>query len=286
MILFWGSSYPGIRAGLTDYSPGSLALLRYTVASLCMLFIYYKKFRIRKIALTDALQAALLGVFGFAIYNVALNYGEITVSAGTASFIIAQVPVLLTVLAIVFRGDRLTARGWLGVTLCILGIGLISFGEEKDFHFDFGLLCVFISMLAGCVYSYYQKMLLSRLHPIEFTAYAIWGGTAAMLIYLPKLIVELPQASLHSTLSVIYIGIFPAAIAYLLWGYLSSVMNTSKAASFLYLVPPATVIIAWFWLREIPTEIVIFGGMIALLGAFLANRGAKSAEQPLTSNVS
>lgn len=280
MILFWASAYVGIRAGLTGYSPGSLALFRYLIASFCMLFIYLRVLRFRRIAILDVSRAVILGIFGFAIYNVALNYGEVTVTAGAASFIVAQMPILLTLLGVFRRGERLKLWGWLGVVISVIGVGLITLGEQEHFHFDFGILFIFIAMLSGFIYSYFQKILLLRMRPVEFSACAMWGGTAAMFIYLPQLIKELPTASWHATLSAIYIGIFPVAIGFILWSYIISMTSTSKAASFLYLIPPVAVIVGWFWLKEIPTTLVIIGGFVALLGAIMANRGVISFHVP------
>lgn len=39
-IVLWASAFIGIRIGLADYSPGALALLRFMIASLCLLIIY------------------------------------------------------------------------------------------------------------------------------------------------------------------------------------------------------------------------------------------------------
>ena len=39
-VVLWASAFVGIRIGLKGYSPGSLALLRYLIASASMIFIY------------------------------------------------------------------------------------------------------------------------------------------------------------------------------------------------------------------------------------------------------
>lgn len=273
MIILWGSAYVGIRAAAPDYSPGAMALLRYLVASICMIFIYGRSLKFRKISKRDLFLTGLLGIFGFSIYNVALNYGEITVSASIASFVVCQIPVLITLVAVIFFQDHLTMKGWLGTALCFLGIILMAFGEGHGWKIDFGIIYLLIAAIAGTIFSVFQKPLLLRVHPIEFTAYAIWIGTLAMIIYLPDLIREIPKANPISTLAVIYNGIFPAAIAYLLWGYILANMPSTKAAAFLYLVPFATLIIAAILLKEIPTGLAFSGGVAALIGAVLVHRG-------------
>lgn len=273
MIIFWAAAYVGIRAGLKGYSPGPMALFRYLVASVCMFFIYNHSLKFRRIAGRDLLSIAVLGVLGFAVYNIALNYGEISVPAGIASFIIAQIPVLITLFAVLFYQDRLTKFGWLGTAVSFFGILLIALSDRNNAHFTISVFYVLIATLSGSCYSILQKPLLKRLHPIEFTAIAIWFGTLAMLFYLPQLIREIPTAPLSATLAVIFNGIFPAAIAYILWSYVLSNLPITKAASFLYVVPIITTLMGAVWLKEIPSSLAITGGLIALLGAFLVNRG-------------
>ena len=50
----------------------------------------------------DLLAVALAGLCAFALYNVALNYGQLTASAGTASLIVATIPIFTAVLVFAF----------------------------------------------------------------------------------------------------------------------------------------------------------------------------------------
>ena len=67
----------------------------------------------------------------------------------------------------------------------------------------------------------------------------------------------------------IYLGIFPAAIAYVLWNYALSRMPASLLSSFLYLSPVIASFIAWVWLGEVPALLTILGGTLAILGVLL-----------------
>lgn len=273
IIFLWASAYVGIRTGLTAYSPGPLALLRYFIASICMLFIYRHQLKhFRRIPSKVFLQIVTAGIFGFSIYNIALNYGEQSVTAGTASFILCQIPVIITLLTIAFRGEKFTRFGWLGTLISFIGILLISLASEGGIHFNAGVGYCLIATAAGSIYSYWQKSLLQKTNPVEFTAIAIWSGTAALMIYAPTLWHEIPAANYNATLAAIYNGIFPAAIAYLLWGYVIAQMPMAKAASFLYLVPVATIFLGWLVLGEIPLHLALLGGIFALLGAFMVHR--------------
>ena len=93
-IILWASAFVGIRIAVKNYTPGALALFRYMVASvvICPIFLKYrsKGYRLR---LKEILTLLLVGVLGFGVYNVAINYGEITTSAAVSSFIPAMIAV-------------------------------------------------------------------------------------------------------------------------------------------------------------------------------------------------
>jgi drug/metabolite transporter (DMT)-like permease len=275
VIILWASAYVGIREGLHGYSPGCLALLRYLIASVFMVAIYLHKGSRKKPNLAQLVVTAVSGILGFAVYNVALNSGEISVSAGIASFIICQSPVIMTLLAIFFFNERLLLLGWFGTVISLLGILLIAFGEKgtTTHIISFGVFYILIAAVAGALYSILQKQLLKKIDPIDFTAFAIWFGTIAMLFYFPELLHELPKAPLTSTIAVIYMGIFPAAIAYLLWGYILQKMPVAKAGSCIYIIPLCTMFLGWLLLREIPSWISMSGGLLALLGALFVHKG-------------
>lgn len=269
-VVLWASSFVGIRAALHDYSPGHLALLRYIIASIVLLIVcFWMPVRIPR---RDDVPALLgLGFLGIALYNVALNYGEQTVSAGIASFLVNTAPVFTTLLAVAFLGEQIKKRGWIGILTGFAGAAFISFSVAGDGHFSFswGAALILFAALVQAVYFVIQKSFLERYQPFELTAYAIWGGTVCLFIYLPGLYERVQHAPVVSSLAVVYLGIFPGVLGYVAYAYALSQMPASKVISFLYLVPVVTLPIAWIWLGEWPGVFALIGGIIALGGVIL-----------------
>ena len=268
--LFWASAYVGIRIGLTSYTPDALALLRYLTASVAIIPLYCK-YRIPKAqsSYSNIIKALLIGVIGIGIYNLTLNIGELTVMAGTASFIVSQIPVLLIIFAIIFLKERVNIIAWLGIIISTIGISLITLSHKSGVNFDWHIIYVLLATVAAAIYSILQKPLLSKIQPIELAACAIWGGTGAMLIFLPRLITEIPHASINATLAAIYMGIFPGVLSYTAWSMVLSRMPASRAAGYLYIVPVMTLVLGWLLLGEIPVFLSLFGGVAALIGAVI-----------------
>lgn len=271
-IFFWSSAFVCIRHFMTNsYSSGALSLARYFIASLVMLFIFIPLKNKIKPTFKDLVYFAVLGFLGFFIYNVFLNEGEKFVSAGVANFIIFQVPIVEIVLAILFLNERINKTGVFGLTICMLGAGAILAASNSEMRV-LGILYVYVAAFAGAIYTAFQKKILVKFHPIEAVAYFIWFGTLFLSIFSSQAIKDFSHASLLDVSMIIYMGIFPGALSYLLWGYAFKHLKVSIAASSLYVMPLFTIFLGWVFLDEVPKALSIIGGIIAVFGAVVITR--------------
>lgn len=283
-ILFWASAFVGIRIGLTSYSPGALALLRFLVASLCMGIIYHSQPVKREIPWRVRGQLLLAGVGGIGIYHICLNIGEMSVSAGIASFIIGLMPVMTVVLSLLILRERLALGAWTGIFISLFGLMVLAWGEGSQVDMKEGILFILVSAFMGALLTLIQKQFLKRYNPIAIITWVMWGGTCFLLYFLPDLIQEIQTAEMHATLATIYMGIFPAALCYLAWGYVLKHFSAAKATVALYALPITSTLMGFILLGEKPSPLSLIGGGIALIGAFIANYYQKPQPQitPIT----
>lgn len=267
-LVLWASAFAGIRASLQSYSPGAVILFRFLIASLGLM-VYAIIARLRMPDLRDIPALFLLGFIGITVYQASLTFGEQSVSAGTASFLIASVPCFTALLTFFFLKERLSRWGWLGIIISFSGVALISFSSNGGFSFTPGTLLVLLASFSECFYFILQKKFLNKYTGLEMATYTIWTATFFMLVFAPQLLHDVQHAALRPTLAIVYMGIFPAAIAYVTWAISLAYMPASIATSFLNIIPIISVIIAWAWLREIPTPGELLGGMIIILGVLL-----------------
>jgi len=279
-LLSWSSSFACISYGLQSFSPGELALLRFLVASLCFLPAILTG-RIPLPPRRDWPMIALLGVIGISLYQVCLGIAETRISAGAAAVMIALAPGVTAALAALRLGERLHGRAWAGLAVAFLGAILITFGSGHEVRFEPLALLMLVCVFATSLYFVLQRPLMGRMRPMVFTAWSLIAGTVGLLpfgAHLPQAIAAAPTAQI---LAIVYLGIGPSAAGYVLWNLALSRAAVGRVASLMYLQPLIATLIAWVWLGQAPTAIMVLGGLAAVGGVLLANLAGTAAKAPM-----
>ena len=113
------------------------------------------------------------------------------------------------------------------------------------------LLC----LLAALVYSIalvVQKPLVSRLSALHVTWLACTIGAVACLPFAGQLVDDTRDASASDIWWVVYLGLFPTAIAFTTYAFALQHMTASSLGITTYLVPPLTIVMGWLFLGETP----------------------------------
>jgi drug/metabolite transporter (DMT)-like permease len=274
VLLTWASAFVGVRVAVASYTPGHAALLRFLVSS-AVLVVYAVATRQPLPARRDVPVIALAGLIGMAGYHVTLNYGEVSVPAGAASLLVTTSPIFTSLLAAAILKERTGLWGWVGIGISFVGAALIALGGHTGtLRFDAYAILPLVSALCTSTYVIIIKPMLGRYGALRLTTYAFWFGTLFLAVFSPGLYESVRQVPLDATLAVVYLGIFPGALGYIAWSYALSRLTASSASSYLYLVPPLTIGMAWAWLGELPTVTALIGGGFALAGVVLVNTSA------------
>ena len=272
-MLLWATSFIAIRQAVPVFGAGGLAFFRYSFASLTLLvfFIFHRKNNLSKLTLIQILEMVIAGIVGIVIYNVSLNYAEIHIDPGLASFVIADIPVFALILSFLFLKEKISIKALLGIAISLFGMGIVIYSQHLDFEFDLGLGLALLSALCGAIYAVMQKPILKKISPIDFNMIVIWSSTIVALYWLPDVLKTLPTAPTHSIFQVAYLGVFPAAIGYILWSYGIKYIPVNKACTYLYAMPFCTLIIQRVVLDITPTLPVFIGCVIAVMGPMIVN---------------
>jgi len=276
-LLSWASAFTAIRLSLQFFSPGALTLYRVTVASITLLSVAAALGELRWPLKKDLPRIMVCGALGATLYHALLNYGQVTVEAGPASFLINTAPLFTAVLARFFLNEKLRPLGWVGLGVSFAGVALIVTGRGKTLSFDPHALLVLAAAVSYSIFIVMQKRFLETYHVLTFSAFVLTAGVPWGLIFVPDLVADFSKAPLERHLLVIYLGAVPAGLGYLCWTYVQAKLTASRAVSFLYLTPVIASLIAWLWIGEKTTPMTLVGGAIVLAGVIIVNRFGRVA---------
>ena len=270
-IFFWSSAFPAVKYCLTYYSPESIMLFRFLVASIVLLGYCAVK-RVKVPQKKDLPLFVVSGFVGLFLYMWAFNTGTNLVPSGISGFIIASAPVFTLILSILFLKEKSNFLIWLGVLISFVGIIVIGFTQVTETNLNVGVVLLLGASIFTSIFNIMQRRILLKYSAMQSTAYSVAFATLFMFIFLPLLIKEFPRAPVSVNIVIVYLGVFPAALAYLFWGYaLSKVEKTIQVTSFLYLAPFLASIMAFFWLGESISLLAILGGVIVITGMVITN---------------
>lgn len=267
-VVAWSSAFVGLDYAVQQMSPGALVILRFATASACFLVLMAAG-RIRVPERRDLLPLALLGLVGHFVYQYALSVAQTGITAGTAGILIALVPVMSALLGAAILREHLPAAAWLGLCISFAGVVLVTLGAGGAIGFEPKALLGVLAAAASAAYFVLQKPWLARYTALDMTAYGIWAGTVASLVFAPELPDVLTRASHSALLTAVYLGVVPTALGYTLWAYATARAPVAQVASLLYLEPVITFVLAWMLLGEIPLLPTLAGAVLALAGVVL-----------------
>lgn len=269
-VVLWASAFIGIRAAGHDYSPGPLALGRMFVGALALTVIAGLAGKIRLPRGRTLAGVIVWGVLWFGLYNLALNTAERTLDAGTASLLVGLAPILIAVFAGISLGEGFPARLLAGIGIAFAGVAGIALATSSGAS---DTVSVALGLAAAVLYAgstILQKRLLPQVDSLTMTWLGCLVGAVACLPFAPVLLRELAAAPTSATLSVVYLGVFPTAIAFITWGYALTRTTAGRLGAATYAAAPLAVLMSWALLGEVPTAIALVGGTLCLTGVLVA----------------
>jgi drug/metabolite transporter (DMT)-like permease len=273
-VTLWSGGFTAIAVSLPHVEPLTLQVLRYAavVALLAPLWLVVRPPVPDRATLWHLARIGLLVQFAyFASMNLAMKAG---MGAATIALLIGLQPVAVAVLAPRVTGDpQLDARGWTGLSLGVLGAGLVIL-SGSGFAAS-GWVGLFFAMLALATMT--AGALLERRggRPTHLV-------TANLVMCAVALLATLPLAFFLETMRVDWApGLF-AGLAYLV--LVNSLISLSllfamlrhgeaaRASSVFFLVPPLAALIAWLVMGEGMTGQALLGTAVAVVGVALVVR--------------
>jgi len=273
--LLWASNFVFGRILRNEISPLALTASRSAVASLFYAIVFGRfVFRERLLAKHWVLLAGmtLTGVFGFPL----LLYRGLQLTTATDAVLInATGPLVTVVLAAILLKEPLFARHVLGGLITFFGVALIVSGGSLEklhqWHVNIGDLYVLLAVVLWGLYSVISRKATQSRSVFSVTVISTW---MALPLFLGGAAVGWqPTAanwSWHLILAVVYIGIFPSAVAFLSWNEGVRRVGANRAMVFYNMLPVYGSILGVILLGESFGAQHFIGGGLIIAGSLIA----------------
>ena len=274
-VLLWSTGFVGAKYGLPYADPFIFLSLRIFIAA-AVLFVVATALKSPVAIGGRAIgTSALIGFFLHTCYLggvfFAISQG---VPAGTAAVITSLQPVLVSVLAIKFLGEKLRWSQGVGLLFGSVGVFLVLGPSFNGSISLLGILAVFIALMGSTCATVLQKKFGSGIPLLAGTAYqyltsGVILGVAAIATRRTHI-----QWTVQFAGAMVWLifALSVGAILLLLW-----LLNNGSAASvssLFYLVPPATATEAYFLFGEKLNAQGLLGIAITAVGVWLVLRSA------------
>ncbi len=282
LALIWASAFFNIKIATYSYGPITIAFFRILFGAIPVVFLcLYKKIKIEAFS-KDWFWFASIGTINLVIPFFLIAYGVQKVQSNLAAILMASTPLSATILAHFFtKKEKINFTKIVGILAGFFGIVML-FSDNiliNNENFFYALMILFGStfyVIGGLL-----TLKISKKKNENVTAsILIWGS---IVIFPITMIIEQPwnlSPRLDSTISLIYLGIFPTGIAWLLRFQILKRNGLVFQAQVAYLIPIFGVILGYIFLNEIITTKVLIALIAVIVGFYFVR---KSIKENLTS---
>lgn len=269
-VLVYGSGFVGAKLGLLYSEPFTFLAMRFALAGGLLLFAAFL------LGVEWPRKPGWLLLSGFlmqGVFSVGVFYAlYLGMKPAVSALIIALQPLLVTVLAGPYLGERILKQRWVGLFLGITGVAIVVADGLALEGINGMNLSWAILALVGLTFG----QLIQKKHCADMNL--ISGGAVQVLATLPLMLLlgvlfETGELIWHLDLVIslfwMSVGVSIGALSLL---YILLLKNSaSQVASVFYAVPVAAALIAWPLFGQVPTQIDWIGFSVVAVGVWVAN---------------
>jgi len=277
VYIFWGSTYLGIRIAVERIGPELMTGIRFPVAGMIMLAACAIAGRRIAISGREFLRQGIIGALLLSVSNVTLAWAEQYIRSGLASLIVASIPVWFLVLDTwILRGERLSARGLVGLALGAVGTLVLLWpklvaptaGGRMEL---FASVCLIASSFVWAVGSVLSRRWQGAMDAFTATGWQMSIG-GFLNLGIAFLLGEPAKAqwTMRGLGAIAYLVVFGSLVGYTAYIWLLKNVPTSKVGTYAYVNPVIAVFLGWYFLGERVDGYIAAGTAIIIVAVALA----------------
>ena len=274
LSLIWASAFFNIKIATESFGPITIAFLRVFFGSIPVLILcFYKKITIEAFS-KDWYWFMLIGLINLVIPFFLIAYGVKSVQSNLAAILMSTTPLSSTILGHFYTKDeKFNFVKTIGILIGFAGI-IYLFSDNILIDENNFLSAILILLGSTCyVIGGVLTLKISKKRNENVTgSILIW----ATLILLPlTCIIELPSQiipSFNSSVSVIYLGIVPTGLAWLLRFRILKKNGLIFQSQVSYLIPIFGIILGYLFLKELITYKVLISLVAVVIGIYFVRK--------------
>lgn len=290
VCLVWGTTYLAIRIALESVPVALLAGLRWTAAGLLLAAVLrLSGQRLPPMRTWPAL--ALLGFLMSVMGNGLVVWAEQYVASGLAAVVVAMVPFWSVALeAVLPRGERLSARTLIGLTLGFAGIVVLVWPElttrDAGTGFVLGIVALQLACFGWSLGTSFTKRQTTDLNPLASSAMQmIFGGLILMAIATVTGEWSRLAFTPRTTTAMIYLVLVGSIVGYSAYVYALRHLPVATVSLYAYVNPIIAVVLGSLMLSEpFDARVVIAAAMVLSGIAVVRSKKRVATAGPLQSN--
>lgn len=270
--LLWGMPYLFLKVAVVEISPSVIVFSRVLIGVLICLPIALKGNNL-KVASKYWPFLILYSITEMIGPWYLITHAEKEITSGLTGLLVATVPIWSAILASIFGDHTVWHKGRLfGLIIGFIGVvfvvGVESLGGNQD------ILSIGMVILAAIGYAYAINMINRRIPHVPGIAINTWAMIITSIVYLPFAIINWPSKtpSLEAVGSVIALGVFCTAIAFIYFFKLIAEVGPPRASLITYLNTAVAVLLGVVLLSEPITLGIAIGLPLVLIGSYFASR--------------
>jgi drug/metabolite transporter (DMT)-like permease len=269
MAAIWGINYSVVKYGTRLVAPLSYNAVRIALAAVA-LGVAAWWLEPSRLSRRDALVLLGLGVIGNGVYQVCFIEGVSRSRAGTVALVAAAGPAFTALVGRLVGTERVSRRGWLGISLQLAGVASVVLGSAAAPRGDdtaLGAALILVGAACWALYAALLKPYTERLPHLHIGALTLAGGALLVgAVAIPSLAREpWPTTTPIVWLAITYSGIGALVIANLIWYRGVHRIGPTRTSMYSNVQPLIALAVAWIALGEVPTlwQGVGVGGIVS-----------------------
>lgn len=276
LCVIWGFNWVMMDIGGQYFPPMMFSALRFLVGSLVIfLVIWFKRIPLPK--KEDWKWYGICGILQIAYVYTVSQYALHYLDTGLACVLNFTMPLWLTLISPFFiPGERLTKIKLIGVFIGIGGLVMVMEINAAQLEGNGMKLWMELLLLLGAmgwaICNIIIKKVLHSHDKIQFTGYQMLIG--AILLLLGSLAFERGDTitwNMEGVIALLFAGIIASSLAYVLWFYILTKIDASKASISLLLVPVVGVFSSSLVFQTQLSWSVLIGIILILSGIGIVN---------------